>query len=85
MKYILYKHKPDKSGCYVFSATTAWKGYKDQIKKPLTTKHTSHREDDVFFSETTAGKSLKLNEIKESHTIQAQVLHKMMMLFQCNY
>ena len=28
IKYMLYKHKPGKRGCYVSSTTTAWKGMK---------------------------------------------------------
>ena len=47
MKYILRKHKPKNSGWYLFTATTALKGYENH-KDALTAKITSHRAKDVF-------------------------------------
>ena len=48
MKYILSKYKPKKSGGYLFTATSALKGYENH-KEALTTKITSHRAEDVFW------------------------------------
>ena len=69
MKYLLYKHKPGKIRWYVFSATNAWRGYKDYSnqRKPLTTNHTSNSSDDVFFSATSAQKSFEAQWNQKVH------------------
>ena len=66
-----------------FSATTATKSYKVHSYQGSTPKSTSHRRG-IFFIAATGDKK-NLNEIKETHKIQAKGIQAKVMCFQCNY